>query len=47
MTYQVGEGRFEAIDAVLTALRGKETAILTTHLNADGDGCGSEIALAA
>ena len=35
------------MDAVLSALRGKETAILTTHLNADGDGCGSEIALAA
>ncbi len=47
MTYQTGESRFEAIDAVLAALRGKETAILTTHLNADGDGCGSEIALAA
>ncbi len=47
MTYQVGEGRFEAIDAVLAALRGKETAVLTTHINADGDGCGSEIALAA
>ena len=47
MTYQTGEARFEAIDAVLTALSGKETAVLTTHLNADGDGCGSEIALAA
>ncbi len=47
MTYQTGEARFEAIDAVLTALRGKETAILTTHINCDGDGCGSQIALAA
>ncbi len=47
MTYQTGESRFEAIDSVLTALRGKETAVLTTHINADGDGCGSEIALAA
>jgi phosphoesterase RecJ-like protein len=47
MTYETGVARCEAIDAVLTALRGKETAILTTHINADGDGCGSEIALAA
>ncbi len=47
MTYQTGEARFEAIDSVLTALSGKETAVLTTHINADGDGCGSEIALAA
>ena len=47
MTYQTGEARFEALDSVLTALRGKETAVLTTHINADGDGCGSEIALAA
>ena len=47
MTHQTDEARFEAIDSVLTALRGKETAVLTTHINADGDGCGSEIALAA
>jgi phosphoesterase RecJ-like protein len=47
MTHQTGEARFEAIDSVLTALSGKETAVLTTHVNADGDGCGSEIALAA
>ena len=47
MTYQTAEARFEAIDAVLTLLRGKETAVLTTHINGDGDGCGSEIALAA
>jgi phosphoesterase RecJ-like protein len=47
MTYQSAEVRFEAIDSVLKALRGKETAVLTTHINADGDGCGSEIALAA
>ena len=47
MTYQAGEAKFEALDAVLTALHGKETAVLTTHINADGDGCGSQIALAA
>ena len=47
MAHQTAENRFEAIDSVLTALRGKETAVLTTHINGDGDGCGSEIALAA
>ena len=47
MTYPTGEARLEAIDSVLAALHGKETAVLTTHINADGDGCGSEIALAA
>ena len=47
MTYQTGEARIEAIDSVLTAIRGKETAVLTTHTNSDGDGVGSEIALAA
>lgn len=47
MMHQTGKARFEAIDSVLTALSGKETAVLTTHINADGDGCGSEIALAA
>lgn len=47
MTYQPREARFAAIDAVLSALRGKETVVLTTHINSDGDGCGSEIALAA
>ena len=47
MTYETGEARLGAIDAVLAALHGKETAVLTTHINADGDGCGSEIALAA
>ena len=47
MTYQPREARLPAIDAVLSALREKETVVLTTHINSDGDGCGSEIALAA
>ena len=47
MTYKTPDSRIEAIDAVLAALRNKETAVLTTHVNADGDGCGSEVALAA
>ncbi len=44
MTYQTPEDRLEAIDGVLTALEGKKRAILTTHLNADGDGAGSQVA---
>ena len=47
MTYQPAKTRLAAIDAVLTALRGAETVVLTTHVNSDGDGCGSEVALAA
>ena len=47
MTYQPAKTRLAAIDSVLSALRGKETVVLTTHVNSDGDGCGSEIALAA
>ncbi|NNM32909.1 MAG: bifunctional oligoribonuclease/PAP phosphatase NrnA [Gemmatimonadetes bacterium] len=38
------EGRF---DEVLAVLRGAERVVLTTHINADGDGAGSEAALAA
>lgn len=44
MTYRTPEDRLEAIDGVLTALEGKKRAILTTHLNADGDGAGSQVA---
>ncbi len=47
MTYQTPKSRSLHIAAVLKALEGKETAILTTHMNADGDGLGSEVALAA
>ncbi len=47
MTYEPRQGRFNAIDKVLAVLNGKETAILTTHINSDGDGCGSEVALCA
>ena len=45
MSYQLRETRLRSIDEVLAVLNGKETAILTTHVNADGDGCGSEVAL--
>jgi len=47
MTYQTPESRTKDIDAVLEALQGCETAVLTTHINSDGDGLGSEVALAA
>ena len=47
MTHQTPESRHSAVEAVLEALKGVETAILTTHLNSDGDGIGSQVALAA
>jgi phosphoesterase RecJ-like protein len=47
MTYRTPESRSKDIDAVLEALQGCETAVLTTHINSDGDGLGSEVALAA
>lgn len=47
MTYRTPEDRLQAIDGVLGALDGKQRAILTTHLNADGDGAGSQAALGA
>ncbi len=47
MTYQTPESRSADITAVLEALDGCETAVLTTHINSDGDGVGSEVALAA
>jgi phosphoesterase RecJ-like protein len=47
MTYEPRQTRFNGIDKILAVLNGKETAILTTHINSDGDGCGSEVALCA
>ncbi len=47
MTYQTAESRSADIEAVLEALDGRKRAILTTHMNSDGDGLGSEVALAA
>lgn len=47
MTYQTPEARSTDISAVLEALDGRKTAVLTTHINSDGDGLGSEVALAA
>lgn len=46
MTYQTPESRYDSVQKVLDSLDGRECAILTTHINADGDGIGSEVALA-
>jgi phosphoesterase RecJ-like protein len=45
MTYRILPGREEAVKAVLDAIEGAQRVILTTHINADGDGSGCEIAL--
>ena len=42
----VPEGRRAAIERLLAELRSGLTVALSTHINADGDGCGSEAALA-
>jgi bifunctional oligoribonuclease and PAP phosphatase NrnA len=47
MPYETPSHRASVIQAVLEALDGIDCAVLTTHINADGDGCGSEVALAA
>ncbi|MSR36723.1 MAG: hypothetical protein EXR95_08825, partial [Gemmatimonadetes bacterium] len=45
--YRTPAHRKRAVRQALDALRGSRRAILTTHLNADGDGTGCEIAMAA
>lgn len=42
----VPAARREAIDRLAAELTAGRTAALTTHINADGDGCGSQTALA-
>ena len=45
-----GEGGMEregGLDRVLDLLAGAKSVVITTHANADGDGAGSEVALAA
>jgi bifunctional oligoribonuclease and PAP phosphatase NrnA len=46
MGVAVPEPRRRALMPVLTALRAADRLVLTTHVNADGDGAGSEAALA-
>jgi bifunctional oligoribonuclease and PAP phosphatase NrnA len=43
----VDPARIPGIEAVLAALDGVEKVVLTTHLNADGDGTGSQAAMLA
>lgn len=45
MSYNVPPSRIESVQAVLRVLERAQRVILTTHLNADGDGSGCEIAL--
>ena len=47
MSYRTPPSRVEAAASVLAALLGARRVLITTHLNADGDGAGSEAALAA
>ena len=45
--YRTPAYRKRAVREALDALRGSRRAILTTHLNADGDGAGCQVAMAA
>jgi bifunctional oligoribonuclease and PAP phosphatase NrnA len=45
MTYATPPSRLPAVRQVLTALEEASVVVLTTHLNADGDGTGSQAAL--
>ena len=47
MSHRVPESRVPAIEEVLSALRAGQHIVLTTHINADGDGAGSQVALAS
>jgi len=46
MSYRTPNSRLGPVDTILKALKGAERVVLTTHINADGDGAGSEVALA-
>lgn len=47
MTYSTPKSRMPAVEETLAAMADSSRVILTTHVNADGDGAGSEVALAA
>ena len=47
MSYQTPPGRFGDVDAVLDSIRPAGRIVLTTHINADGDGAGCQAALAS
>ena len=42
----IANHRREAIERLTRELRAGRSAVLSTHINADGDGCGSEVAFA-
>lgn len=46
MSYRTPEHRRDAVEEVLGLLRDADRVVLTTHMNADGDGTGCEAALA-
>jgi bifunctional oligoribonuclease and PAP phosphatase NrnA len=43
--YAIAPHRLDQIDALLERLSGASRVVLTTHLNADGDGTGSQVAV--
>ncbi|MBT8398502.1 MAG: bifunctional oligoribonuclease/PAP phosphatase NrnA [Gemmatimonadetes bacterium] len=47
MTYETPRSRLRPVEEALGALDEAERILLTTHINADGDGAGSEVGLAA
>jgi len=47
MSHHIPEHRKEAVAQALEALNGAQRVLLTTHLNADGDGTGCQAALAS
>ncbi len=47
MSYRTPESRRGPVEEVLETLNEAERVLLTTHINADGDGAGSEVALAS
>ena len=47
MNYRAPEGRAAQVRKVKQALLASRSAILTTHINADGDGAGCEAALSS
>jgi len=47
LSYRTPDARMSSVREVRNALLASRRAVITTHLNADGDGAGSEAALAA
>jgi len=47
MSYSIAPNRKSAIQEVLKAVSNAQSIILTTHLNADGDGAGCQVAMAS